>query len=49
MGFKKLNSPEIKYPPGFSEFLNAPLTGAEFAKDTPRTHKLLLNFKKVQR
>ena len=49
MGFRDLNSPEIKSLPGFSEFLNTPLTGEEFISNPSRCQKLLLNFKKVQR
>lgn len=45
MGFRDLNSPEVRQTPGFSEFLNAPLSVAEFAADPTRCQKLLLTFK----
>ena len=47
MGFRDLNSPDVRAVPGFSEFLNTPLTGAEFAGDRTRCQKLLLTFKKM--
>lgn len=46
MGFRNLNSPEVRELPGYSEFLNTPLTGAEFAGDVVRSQKLLLTFKR---
>ena len=46
MAFRDLNSAESKAIPGYSEFLNSPLTGKEFSSDPTRTHKLLLLFKK---
>jgi Sensors of blue-light using FAD len=46
MGFRDLNSAETRSMPAFSEFLNSPLTGAEFAGDPSRSHKLLLTFKR---
>ena len=46
MGFRDLNSAEVRSLPGYSEFLNTPLTGKEFAADPSRAHKLLLTFKK---
>ena len=33
MGFRDLNSPEARSDSGYSEFLNAPLTGREFSGD----------------
>lgn len=48
MGFRDLGSAEVRDTPGFNEFLNAPLTGAEFA-DPARCHKLLLTFKRSMR
>lgn len=48
MGFRDLNSEEVRATPGYNEFLNAPLTGAEFA-DPARCHKLLLTFKRSMR
>lgn len=47
MGFGDLQSPEARAIPGFSEFLNTPLTGREFSEDPTRAQKLLLTFKKT--
>ncbi len=46
MGFRDLNSPEVRDIPGYSELLNTPLTGREFAENPTRSQKLLLTFKK---
>lgn len=46
MGFRDLNSSEALAAPGYSEFLNAKLTGEEFSSDPTRAQKLLLTFKK---
>ena len=45
MAFRDLNLPDHQDVPGFSEFLNTPLTGKEFAGDPDRCEKLLLLFK----
>ena len=47
MGFRDLDSPEIRATPGYSEFLNTPLTGQEFSGDPSRAQKLLLTFKRT--
>lgn len=47
MGFRDLHSPEARAIPGYSEFLNTPLTGQEFSGDPTRAQKLLLTFKKT--
>lgn len=47
MGFRDLLSPETRSVPGYSEFLNTPLTGQEFSEDPSRAQKLLLTFKKT--
>lgn len=44
MGFRNLNSPEARAVPGYSEFLNSPLTGREFSGNPSRSQKLLLTF-----
>ena len=49
MGFRDLRSAEASSTPGYSEFLNTPLTGEEFAADPGRAQKLLLTFKKSMR
>jgi hypothetical protein len=46
MAFRDLNLPDHQDVPGYSEFLNTPLTGKEFAGDPERCEKLLLLFKK---
>jgi hypothetical protein len=46
MGFRDLNAADVRSMPGYSEFLNTPLTGAEFRSDASRCQKLLLTFKK---
>lgn len=45
MGFRDLRSAEALATPGYSEFLNTPLTGEEFSSDPTRCQKLLLTFK----
>lgn len=45
MGFRELNSAEAKLVPGYSEFLNTPLTEAEFANNLSRCQLLLTTFK----
>ena len=45
MAFRDLDSPEQRTVPGYSEFLNTPLTGAELASHPSRCEKLLLLFK----
>jgi hypothetical protein len=47
MGFRDLESPEARAIPGYSEFMNTPLTGQEFSEDPTRAQKLLLTFKKT--
>ena len=47
MGFRDLESPEARAVPGYSGFLNTPLTGREFSEDPTRAQKLLLTFKKT--
>jgi len=46
MAFPDLDRTEGQNVPGYSEFLNTPLTGAEFAANPSRCEKLLLLFKK---
>ena len=45
MAFRDLDSPEQRAVPGYSEFLNTPLTGREFASRPSHCEKLLLLFK----
>ena len=49
MAFRDLNLPDHQEVPGFSEFLNTPLTGKEFNGDPEQCEKLLLVFKKSLR
>ena len=46
MAFRDLSLPDHQDVPGYSEFLNTPLTGSEFAGDPDRCEKFLLLFKK---
>lgn len=46
MGFRNLDSSEARSTPGYSEFLNAPLTGREFSENPSRSQRLLLTFKR---
>ena len=47
MAFRDLNSPEVQALPGFSEFLNTPLTDKEFSENPTRCQKLILTFKRT--
>jgi len=44
IGFRDLGEQNALKTSGFNDFLNTPLTGAEFAKDPSRSMKLLLLF-----
>ena len=46
MGFRGLADERTAKTPGYSDFMNTPLTDAEFAKDPNRCMKLMLLFKK---
>jgi len=46
MGFHNLDAPAAHSIPGYSEFLNTPLTGNEFSQDPTRCQRLLLMFKR---
>ena len=45
MGFKNPRDPSVHALPGYSNFLNVPLTSAEFASHPTQAQKLLLTFK----
>ena len=49
MAFQDLSSNEAKAVPGYSEFLNTPLTAEQFAPNPGRCWKLLQTFKKNMR
>jgi len=46
MAFTDLNDPAARAVPGYSEFLNTPLTGLEFTANPTIGQKLLLTFKR---
>lgn len=45
MAFRNLNDPDALEAPGYSQFLNTPLTGAEFATNPTLCQQLLTTFK----
>jgi len=45
MGFRDLNDPEVRSTPGYSEFLNTPLTAESFTRDPAQCERLLWVFK----
>lgn len=47
MGFRDLSSAEVLAMPGYSEFLNVPLTDERFFKDPTRTQRLLMTFRRT--
>ena len=49
MAFRDLDAADGKDIPGYSEFLNTPLTEKEFSADLTRCQKLLLVFKRNMR
>jgi hypothetical protein len=46
MGFKKLSADTAKEIPGYSDFLNMPLTSDQFSSDPSKSLRFLLIFKK---
>ncbi|MGA3292496.1 MAG: BLUF domain-containing protein [Candidatus Acidiferrales bacterium] len=46
MGFRDLADQNAAKTPGYTDFINTPLTGAEFSRDPNRCMKLLRLFKK---
>ncbi len=46
MGFRDLKAADVLAMPGYSEFLNTPLTDPCFSSDPTRCQKLLTTFKK---
>jgi len=46
MGFRDLADQKAAKTPGYTDFMNTPLTGTEFSQDPTRCMKLLLLFKK---
>jgi hypothetical protein len=49
MGFRRLDSHTALEFPGYSDFLDIPLTDEEFQKHPAKSMKLLLNFKRDMR
>jgi hypothetical protein len=49
MGFKRLDSAAALESPGYSDFLDLPLTSEQFLLNPSKSLKLLLSFKKVVR
>jgi hypothetical protein len=49
MGFRNLADEAVRQLPGFSEFLNTPLTAQEFAGAPTRCQKLLQTFRRDMR
>lgn len=47
MAFHDLDAPDAQEIPGYSEFLNTPLTGAEFSANPSRCQRLLTTFKRA--
>lgn len=47
MAFHDLNAPDAGAIPGYSEFLNTPLTGGAFSANPTRCQKLLTTFKRA--
>jgi hypothetical protein len=48
MGFKNLQNIDSRQTPGYSEFMNEPLTSANFHSDPSRAQRLLLLFREKQ-
>jgi hypothetical protein len=46
MGFRNLNAAAVLATPGYSEFLNTPLTVEEFSSDPTRCQRLMMTFKR---
>ena len=46
MGFQDLSAPEARAIPGYSEFLNMPLTAEEFSRNPGQCERLLWAFKR---
>ena len=49
MGFKKVGSKAFLDIPGYSDFLDLPLTSEQFLLHPSKSLKLLFNFKKIMR
>jgi hypothetical protein len=49
MGFQKLDHDSAQDLPGYSDFLDVPLTSDDFVQHPSKAFSLLLNFKKVVR
>jgi hypothetical protein len=49
MGFKKVESDSLPQLPGYSDFLDLPLTSEQFLMNPSKSLRLLLNFKNILR
>jgi hypothetical protein len=49
MGFKKMDSGTLPKIPGYSDFLDLPLTSEQFLLQPTKSLRLLLNFKNIMR
>jgi lipopolysaccharide biosynthesis regulator YciM len=49
MGFRNLSGPDVKEIPGYSEFLQTPLTSPFFQTNPTKAQKLLLMFREIVR
>ena len=49
MGFKKLGSDQLLEVPGYSDFLDLPLSSDQFLTEPSKCLRLLLNFKNIMR
>lgn len=49
MGFRNLSDPDVKEIPGYSEFLQTPLTSPFFQTNPTKAQKLLLMFREIVR
>jgi hypothetical protein len=47
MGFRELGTQDLRDVPGYSEFLNTPLTADAFGEDPDASQRLLLSFKRI--
>jgi hypothetical protein len=49
MGFKNVESDSLPQLPGYSDFLDLPLTSEQFLMNPSKSLRLLLNFKNILR
>jgi len=49
MGFRNLDSPDVRSLPGYNEFLNVALTDPVFGDEPAKSRKLLSSFRRTMR